>query len=109
MTVMMLVHSMHQLCMGVESRLINWRQLKEYIPNKGWLKELQTLHVKNDVIKTLKCVPSSLRGPDLLQGIHNIERLLMTNVGRWKTNRSRSLLNRIWKCAIIQWRSKGRC
>jgi hypothetical protein len=80
MTIMTLVHSMHQLCMGLESRLVNWRQLKVYIPVKGRWKELHLLNVKTVVIKTPKCVPSSLRGLQLLQGIHNTERLLMTNV-----------------------------
>jgi hypothetical protein len=35
MTIMTLVHSMHQPSMGVGNRPFNWRQLKEHIPIKG--------------------------------------------------------------------------
>jgi hypothetical protein len=79
--------------MGVESRIAKWRKLKEYIPVKGRWKELHPLNDKNIVINTPKYVPSSLRGSELLQGIHKIKRLLMTNVGWWMTNCSRSSLN----------------
>jgi hypothetical protein len=71
MTVMTLVHSVNQLCMGVESRLLNQRQLKYFIPVKGRWKELNPLNVKNVVMKSSKCISCSLRGLELLQGIHN--------------------------------------
>jgi hypothetical protein len=45
--------------------------LKEYILVKGWKKELHPLNVKNVVIKTPKCILSSLGCPKLLQGIRN--------------------------------------
>jgi hypothetical protein len=68
---MMLVHSMHQLCMRMDNRFVNQRNLKEYILVKGWKKELHPLNVKNVVIKTPKCILSSLGCPKLLQGIRN--------------------------------------
>ena len=81
MTVMMLVHSMHQLCMGLESGHVNQRQLKQYVSIEGWWEELYPLNVKAIVIKTPKCIPSSPIGLKPLQGIHNTQRLLITNVG----------------------------
>jgi hypothetical protein len=53
MTIMTLVHSMHQPSMGVENRPFNWRQL-------------HPLHVQNIIIKTPECVPSTLRCPEFL-------------------------------------------
>jgi hypothetical protein len=35
MTIMTLVHSMHQLCMHLEIGHVNWRQLKQDISIKG--------------------------------------------------------------------------
>jgi hypothetical protein len=95
MTIMTLVHSMHQLCMGVESRHVNQRQFKQDIPIKAWWKKLYPLNIKIFIIKTPNCIPSSLCGLKPLQGIYNTERLLMINMGWRMANqkRSRSPLN----------------
>jgi hypothetical protein len=60
MTIMTLVHSMHQLCMRLETRRVNQRQLKQDIPIKGRWKELHPLDVKTIEIKSFEYVPSSL-------------------------------------------------
>jgi hypothetical protein len=60
MTIMALVHSMHELCMHLETRRVNRRQLKQDIPIKGWWKELHPLDVKTVEIKSFEYVPSSL-------------------------------------------------
>jgi hypothetical protein len=63
MTIMTLVHSMHQLYMHLETRhvnrrQVNRRQLKQDILIKGQWKKLHPLDVKTVVIKTFKYVPS---------------------------------------------------
>jgi hypothetical protein len=60
MTIMALVHSMHQLCMCLKTRRVNRRQLKQDISIKGWWKELHPLDVKTVEIKNFEYVPSSL-------------------------------------------------
>jgi hypothetical protein len=57
MTIMMLVHSMHHM---EWTRHVNWRQLKQDIPFKGWWKELYPLDVKTIKIKNFEYVPSFL-------------------------------------------------
>jgi hypothetical protein len=76
----------------MKSGRIHWRQLKEYIPVKGWWKELHPLDVKSVIIETLKSVPSSLRDLGPPQEIHNTEGPVMTTMGLWLTNRRRSPL-----------------
>jgi hypothetical protein len=80
MTIVMLVHSMHQLCICLQIRRVNRRQLEQDIPIKGWWKELYPLDVKTVKIKCFEYVPSAFCSPNSLQGIDNTKRLLMTNV-----------------------------
>jgi hypothetical protein len=60
MTIMTLVHSMHELCRGLETERVNRRQLKHDISIKFWWKELHPLDVKIIKIKIFENVPSSL-------------------------------------------------
>jgi hypothetical protein len=89
---MTLVHSLHQLCTGLESQHVNRRELKKYILVKGRWKELHPLNVKIVMIKTPKRIPSSFRDLEPLQGIYDTKGPVMTN-GLWMTNRHRSPLN----------------
>ena len=60
MTIMMLFHYMYQLCMRLETRYVNRKQLKQDIPIQGRWKILHPLNVKIVVIKSFKYVPSFL-------------------------------------------------
>ena len=60
MTIMTLVYSMHELCRGLETELVNCRHLKHDISIKVWWKELHPLDVKTIKIKIFEIVPSSL-------------------------------------------------
>jgi hypothetical protein len=80
MTIVTLIHSMHQLCIGLQIQHVNRRQLEENIAIKDRWKELHPLDVKTVKIKCFEYVPNTLYIPNSFQGIGNTKSILITNL-----------------------------